>query len=124
LISVKLIKGIQRMRGGPRDGAGRKKGSATKRTQEIAKAALAEGTQPLEYMLNVMRDPGADEKRRDQMAIAAASFVHPRLAAVTADVKADVDATHHLKLEAASEVARRLGRIVERGAEDEGAGRH
>lgn len=88
------------MRGGPRDGAGRKKGAKTKRTQEIAKAALAEGTQPLEYMLRVMRDTGADEKRRDAMAIAAANFVHPRLNSVTADVKGDVDSTvvHRIEL--------------------------
>jgi hypothetical protein len=70
------------MRGGPRDGAGRKKGSATKRTQEIAKAALAEGLTPLEHMLKVLRDLSADEKRRDAMAVAAAQYVHPKLAAV------------------------------------------
>jgi hypothetical protein len=33
---------------------------------------------PLEYMLEVMNDPGADTMRRDRMAIAAAPFVHPR----------------------------------------------
>ncbi len=110
--------------GGKRDGAGRKKGALTKRTQEIAAQASANGVTPLEHMLKVLNDPEADEKRRDQMAIAAAAYVHPRLAAVTADVKADVDATHHLKLEAATEISRRLGRIVDRDAEDEGARGH
>jgi hypothetical protein len=33
---------------------------------------------PLDYMLNVMRDAGADSARRDRMAIAAAPFVHGR----------------------------------------------
>lgn len=112
------------MRGGPRDGAGRKKGAKTKRTQEIAKAALEEGTQPLEYMLKVMRDIGADEKRRDAMAVAAAAFVHPKLSAVTADVKADVDATHIHKVQAADEIARRLGRLIERSSEDESTRGH
>lgn len=40
------------------------------------------GETPLQYMLRVMRDVGADEKRRDSMAVAAATFMHPRLAAV------------------------------------------
>lgn len=33
---------------------------------------------PLDYMLEVMRDPAADAARRDRMAIAAAPFMHPR----------------------------------------------
>jgi hypothetical protein len=42
-------------RGGKRPGSGRKKGSATKRTREIADRAAEEGITPLEFMLNVMR---------------------------------------------------------------------
>jgi hypothetical protein len=68
-------------RGGARPGAGRKKGTLTKRTQEIVASAAAEGETPLEYMLRVMRTSD-DSKRKDAMAIAAAPFVHPRLAAV------------------------------------------
>lgn len=68
-------------RGGKRQGAGRKKGAITKRTQEIVAKANAEGESPLEYMLRVMRTSG-DDKRRDAMAVAAAAYVHPRLAAV------------------------------------------
>jgi hypothetical protein len=34
---------------------------------------------PLDYMLTVMRDPKADGKRRDAMAIAAAPYLHPKL---------------------------------------------
>jgi len=33
---------------------------------------------PLEYMLSVMNDAGADPSRRDRMAQAAAPFVHAR----------------------------------------------
>lgn len=51
---------------------------------EARKAALDDtsGESPLQYMLRVMRDQSADQRRRDNMAIAAASFMHPKLAAV------------------------------------------
>jgi hypothetical protein len=39
---------------------------------------VAEGLQPLTYMLRVMNDPQAEKERRDRMAIAAAPFIHPR----------------------------------------------
>lgn len=69
------------VRGGARPGAGRKKGALTKKTQEIVAQAATKGETPLEYMLRVMRT-SEDSKRKDAMAIAAAPFVHPRLAAV------------------------------------------
>jgi hypothetical protein len=34
---------------------------------------------PLDHMLAVMRDPAADQKRRDAMAMAAAPYLHPKL---------------------------------------------
>jgi hypothetical protein len=69
-------------RGGKREGAGRKPGAITKRSREIAESLTASGDTPLEYMLRVMRDPHADEKRRDSMAQSAAPYIHPKLAAV------------------------------------------
>lgn len=42
-------------RGGKREGAGRKKGSLTVRTQETAAKALATGSSPLDIMLANMR---------------------------------------------------------------------
>ena len=69
-------------RGGKRPGAGRRVGAASERTREIADKAIQGGNSPLEYMLAVMTDAGADNKRRDAMAIAAAPFIHPRLQAV------------------------------------------
>lgn len=79
-------------RGGARKGAGRKAGSATKRTREIADKALAEGISPLEFMLNIMRtEPSGGLTARDflqactmrfEAAKAAAPYIHPRLAAV------------------------------------------
>ena len=69
-------------RGGKRKGAGRPKGVRSSRTREVIEKAESEGITPLDYMLKVMRDEGADEKRRDGMAIAAAPYLHPKLSAV------------------------------------------
>ncbi len=69
-------------RGGARAGAGRKAGSVTQRTRAIAEGALNDGLTPLEYMLNVMRDELAEDSRRDDMAKAAAPYMHPKLAAI------------------------------------------
>jgi hypothetical protein len=79
-------------RGGARKNAGRKAGSATKRTREIADRSAAEGITPLEYMLEVMRKDLSDEMEPEAMwkamamkfeaAKAAAPYIHPRLAAV------------------------------------------
>jgi hypothetical protein len=37
------------------------------------------GISPLQYMLAVVRDPKADTKRRDTMALAAAPYCHPKV---------------------------------------------
>lgn len=75
--------------GGRRPGAGRPKGSASKRTREIADRACEEGKTPLEIMLDVMREAyGAhDLPAALEAAKAAAPYVHPRLAAVEMDAK-------------------------------------
>lgn len=84
-------------RGGYRAGAGRPKSAAApkepgkkpgKRAVAAAKAtgipadvivaAKGERKTPLEYMLDVMNNTGADSGRRDRMAVAAAPFVHAR----------------------------------------------
>lgn len=69
-------------RGGARKGAGRKKGSATQRTREIADQAAKKGITPLEYLLSVMRKRTGDPKDRLTAAMAAAPYIHPRLSAV------------------------------------------
>lgn len=83
-------------RGGARKGAGRKPGSANKKTREIADKAAAEGTTPLEIMLRTMKafadEAEANKTDRDAhlklMAAAssvakdAAPYVHPRLQAI------------------------------------------
>ena len=40
------------------------------------------GETPLEYMLRIMRDEAAESTRRDDMAKAAAPYLHPRLSSV------------------------------------------
>ena len=70
------------MHGGKRPGAGRPKGSRNKATATRQAAISASGEAPLDYMIRVMRDKSAPVERRDEMAKAAAPYVHPRLAAV------------------------------------------
>jgi hypothetical protein len=43
-------------------------------------AIAASGLTPLDYMLSVMRDEKVEAHRRDEMAKAAAPYVHPRIA--------------------------------------------
>lgn len=66
-------------RGGKRQGAGRKCGSLSQRTREIAEAVLVDGSTPLEFMLARMNDTEADMRLRADMAKAAAQYMHPRL---------------------------------------------
>jgi hypothetical protein len=73
--------------GGRRPGAGRKKGSATQRTRKtnlLAQKAAREGPQPLQVMLDAMRDH-YDKGELDaaaEIAKAAAPYCHPRLQSV------------------------------------------
>jgi hypothetical protein len=67
---------------------GRVAGTPNRKTAEVQAQVAASGMTPLNYMLHVMRDDGADEKRRDAMAAAAAPYVHAKLSSI--DLKADV----------------------------------
>lgn len=60
----------------------RPKGSRNRITKARLEAAESSGILPLDYMLAVMRDPNADEKRRDEMARAAAPYLHAKLQAI------------------------------------------
>src|SRR5215472_6672845 len=66
-------------RGGKRRGAGRPRGAISKSTRAILEAAAAGGEMPVEYMLRIMRDPREPAARRDEMAKAAAPYLHPRM---------------------------------------------
>jgi hypothetical protein len=61
---------------------GRQKGSLNKATQQQRDAVAASGLAPLDYMLSVMRDDKQPAERRDDMAKAAAPYVHSKLAAI------------------------------------------
>ncbi|RWP68202.1 MAG: hypothetical protein EOR07_07615 [Mesorhizobium sp.] len=69
-------------RGGNRPGAGRKRGAPNKASAARQAKVAASGATPLDYMLKVMRDAKADPGRRDDMAKAAAPYVHPKLASM------------------------------------------
>lgn len=73
-------------RGGKRVGAGRPVGVANRINQEAREKAIEGGETPLDYMLRVMRDAAQDYGRRDDMAKAAAPYVHARLANVDAQI--------------------------------------
>lgn len=71
-------------RGGKRSGAGRKIGFVSevkKAVIERSRLAANEGETPLEVMLAIMRKSTNDEDKL-KAAMAAAPYVHPRLAAV------------------------------------------
>jgi hypothetical protein len=76
--------------GGARRGAGRPKGSASKKTIEIANRAAQEGITPLEVMLNIMREAydGKDYEKALDAAVKCAPYMHSKLSSV--DVKAIV----------------------------------
>lgn len=73
--------------GGAREGAGRKAGSLNRRTSEVLAEAAEGGKLPVEYMLEIMRDDNADQKRRDWAAERAAAFIHPRPSPLDRTVK-------------------------------------
>jgi hypothetical protein len=88
----KQARGNQSMpSGGARQGAGRPKGAPNKASVARAAEIAASGETPLQYMLRVMRDPMAEHPRRDEMAKAAAPYVHPKLAAIEMEVGAPGD---------------------------------
>lgn len=67
--------------GAPKTG-GRKKGTPNRTSAAREQAIADSGLTPLDYMLQVMRDVGADDARRLDAAKAAAPFVHPKLSSV------------------------------------------
>ena len=80
-------------RGGLRPNAGRKKGSLNAKTQKVAERCFEEGITPLEYMLNVMRDPTQEFDTRMDAAKNCAPYMHPKLASVEQKIEAEVNGT-------------------------------
>lgn len=69
-------------RGGARKGAGRKKGSPNRKTMQIQQEIERSGLTPLEYMLEVMRDPNEESQKRLSAANMAAPYCHAKLSSV------------------------------------------
>lgn len=80
-------------RGGPRPNSGRKAGTKNIKTKVIAERCAQEGITPLEYMLNVMRDPTQEFDTRMDAAKSCAPYMHPKLASVEQKVEAEVNGT-------------------------------
>ena len=93
--------------GGRRKGAGRPKGATSKTNEEVRKRAALTGELPLDYMLRVMRDPKTKVPRRDDMAKAAAPYLHSKLSAVThsTDPKRPLRMIHEMKKPTVAEAA-------------------
>lgn len=69
---------------------GRTKGTPNKATAARQAEVAASGLTPLEYMLNVLRDVQQPAERRDDMAKAAAPYIHPKLNAVQAKIDGEL----------------------------------
>ena len=83
--------------GGARPGAGRKKNGSNRVTEEAIAKAEAGGEMPLDFLLRIMRDGGADEAKRIDCAKAAAQYVHPKLTSVEAKVDASLSYEERLR---------------------------
>jgi hypothetical protein len=71
--------------GGWRPGAGRKRGSANRKTREVANTAAKNGLSPLEFALQIMRDSAQPMVLRAEMAAMAMPYCHARLSPVLPD---------------------------------------
>ena len=80
------------MRGGFREGSGRKKGSTNRFSIELMERAKAAGDLPVDFLLKLMRDETLDTRTRLDAAKAAAPYVHHKLSAMKLD--ASTDLTH------------------------------
>jgi hypothetical protein len=67
--------------GGRKKGSKNKRQTALKETAEIAARAALAGLTPLEFMLDIMRNPDQGLNLRAEMAKAAAPYVHQKLVA-------------------------------------------
>jgi hypothetical protein len=91
---------------------GRTKGVPNRATAAKAAEIAASGQTPLDYMLSVMRDPEAAVDRKDDMAKAAAPYVHPKLA----NVQHGGDPDHPIKHELADAAFAKLAAALDLAA--------
>lgn len=76
--------------GGARPGAGRKPNSVNRLSREAAEKAKEGGLLPLDYLLTIMRSEDNAQDIRMDAAKAAAPYIHPKLSAIEANIKATV----------------------------------
>jgi hypothetical protein len=86
------------------------------KSQELTAKIIESGQTPLEYMLERMRDTSADYSERNDMAKAAAPYVHPKLAAIEHTGK-DGGPIQHEDM-TPLELARRVAFILNEGARE------
>ena len=84
---------------------GRKPGTPNRVTATREAEIKASGLTPLEWMLSVLRDDGQPPERRDEMAKAAAPYVHPKLSSI----EGSLDLTVRRHEEALDELERAAG---------------
>lgn len=99
-------------RGGKRPGAGRRKGSKNKNVierEKAAAAAAAAGLDPLQYVLDVMRNPKSKQQRRDWAASTALPYVRARLQSIAGDPDKPLIVEHRL---APMDAARRIAFVL------------
>lgn len=99
-------------RGGKRPGAGRRKGSKNKKVierEQAAAAAAAAGLDPLQYVLDVMRNPKAKISRRDWAAGTALPYVRARLQSIQGDPDKPIIHEHRI---APMDAARRIAFVL------------
>lgn len=82
--------------GGARQGAGRPRGSVSQRHVDLVASMMNGRKTPLEYLMDVMADENADERRRDWAAEKAAAFLHPRPAPVARLIEIELPDTSTL----------------------------
>ena len=78
-------------RGGARPGSGRPKGQRNRPKIHQVVVPDSSGILPIEWMLAVLRDPEAEQSRRDMMAREAAPYVHARLSAAMVSSHSNVN---------------------------------
>ena len=96
---MKTEKKPEKINGGARPGSGRKPGSPNKKTAAFQKAVEESGVTPLDYMLQVMRNPAEDPRARLGAAQAAAPYVHAKLSSVEVSGKDGAAIDMSLKVE-------------------------
>jgi hypothetical protein len=131
LIPIQRIKLIKNMNGhgGKRNGSGRKKGSPTERTREVADRLAVEEITPLQVMIEVMlkhRAAGRDDKAA-AVARDAAPYMHSKLSYVKSDVSfpdAAADSALDAELEELATSRQATGADAAQGQDESGEPPH